>query len=212
MPKKSEHTLVLATHNAGKIRELTQPLEAFGLHIVGLDAFPDAPLVAETGTSFAENALLKAHAIAKFTGCMALADDSGLCVDALNGAPGIHSARYCDDRPDLLASGLSSDACNNFKLLEALADIPKEQRTAYFISLIVVCKPTGEECIAEGIWHGHILTEPEGDNGFGYDPLFFDDEILVTAATMPPAVKMVRSHRSKALAKLVKLWPHFLEK
>jgi len=209
MPTHPAHTLVLATHNAGKVRELATPLREFGLHVVGLDAFPEAPIVEETGSSFTENALLKAHAIAKYTGYLALADDSGLCVDALGGKPGIYSARYSDDRQDLLSTGLSTTACNNFKLLEELINIPKNERTAHFVSVIVACTPSGKELIAEGKWYGRILTAPEGENGFGYDPLFFDEEILVSAASMPPAVKMGRSHRAKALAHLLELWPDF---
>ena len=185
-------TIVLATRNQGKVRELAEPLRAFGLRVVGLDAFPDLPEVEETGTTFEENALLKAREVSKRTGLVAIADDSGLEVDALNGAPGVYSARYSEDMPDL--PGATKDERNTMKLLAALSSVRLWNRSARF-----------------GTWEGSVACSPRGKNGFGYDPVFLDPELGLTAAEMSPEEKMSRSHRAKALRELLRLWPSFWE-
>ncbi len=208
-PFTSADTVVLATRNQGKVRELEEPLRAYGLRVVGLHAFPDLPEVEETGTSFEENALLKARTVARLTGLTAIADDSGLEVDALDGAPGIYSARYSDDMPDL--PGGTRDGRNNLKLLAALSSVPLGRRSARFRSVIAVCTPEGRTLVADGQWEGRIGYAPRGKNGFGYDPLFFDPEVGRTAAELSPEEKMSRSHRGKALRELLRLWPSFWE-
>ncbi len=204
------NTIVLATRNQGKVRELEKSFNALGLCTVSLHDFPDLPEVQETGTSFTENALLKARAVARLTGLTAVADDSGLEVDALNGAPGIHSSRYSDDMPDLPGTG--RDERNNQKLLAALSCFHPEQRSARFCSVIVACTPAGRTIVASGQWEGRIGYTPQGSNGFGYDPLFFDPQLGRTAAELSPEEKMVYSHRGKALRELLRLWPSFWEK
>ena len=191
-------TIVLATLNQGKVRELAEPLRAFGLRVVGLDAFPDLPEVEETGTTFEENALLKAREVSKRTGLVAIADDSGLEVDALNGAPGVYSARYSEDMPDL--PGATKDERNTMKLLAALSSVRLWNRSARFRTLV-----------APGTWEGSVACSPRGKNGFGYDPVFLDPELGLTAAEMSPEEKMSRSHRAKALRELLRLWPSFWE-
>ena len=176
-------TIVLATRNQGKVRELAEPLRAFGLRVVGLDAFPDLPEVEETGTTFEENALLKAREVSKRTGLVAIADDSGLEVDALNGAPGVYSARYSEDMPDL--PGATKDERNTMKLLAALSSVRLWNRSARFRSVVAVCTPEGETLIAPGTWEGSVACSPEE--------------------------KMSRSHRAKALRELLRLWPSFWE-
>lgn len=192
--------IVLASGNAGKIRELTELLAPLGVEILsqrelGVD---DAE---ETGLSFVENAILKARHAARLTGLPALADDSGLEVDALNGAPGIYSARY---------AGLpSDDAANNAKLLAALADVPASQRGARFCCLLafVLHADDPTPLIAEGYWNGRILTAPRGSNGFGYDPLFWLDETQCASAELSKAEKGQRSHRGQALRALLERLP-----
>ncbi len=202
-------TVVLATRNQGKVRELEEPLRAFGLRVVGLHAFPELPEVEETGATFEENALLKAKTVSRLTGLTAIADDSGLEVDALDGAPGVHSARYSDDMPDL--PGGTKDMRNNLKLLAALSSVPLGRRSARFRSVIAVCTPEGKTLVTSGQWEGRIGYAPRGKNGFGYDPLFFDPEIGRTAAELTPEEKMARSHRGQALRELLRLWPSFWE-
>lgn len=200
-------TIVLATRNQGKIRELETPLQAFGLRVVGLDAFPELPEVEETGTTFEENARLKAETVARSTGLLAVADDSGLEVDALHGAPGVYSARYSNDRPDL--PGATQDARNIAKLLEALSGVPAAARGARFRSCIVACTPKGETLVTSGAWEGRIALEPQGHNGFGYDPVFMDSAAGCTAAELTAEQKNARSHRGQAVQKLLAAWPTF---
>lgn len=200
-------TIVLATRNAGKVRELAAPLAAYGLHVLGLDAFPDFPEIEETGTTFAENALLKARTVAQRLKLTAVADDSGLEVDALNGAPGVYSARYSDDRPDL--PGATKDDRNNAKLLEALSQIPDANRTGRFCCVMAAVKADGTAILAHGTWEGRISRNLRGCNGFGYDPLFIDPELERSAAELERAEKMARSHRAKALTALLAQWPAF---
>ncbi len=209
-PGKEPVTIVLATRNQGKVRELEEPLRAFGLRVVGLDAFPDLPEVEETGATFEENALLKARDVSRRTGLLAIADDSGLEVDILDGAPGVHSARYSEDMPDL--PGKTKDERNTMKLLAALSSVRLWQRAARFRTVIAVCTPEGETLVAPGVWEGSVTCSPRGKNGFGYDPVFLDPELGLTAAEMAPEEKMARSHRGKALQELLRLWPAFWDR
>ncbi|PBJ82850.1 non-canonical purine NTP pyrophosphatase, RdgB/HAM1 family [Lysobacteraceae bacterium NML93-0399] len=187
--------LVLASGNAGKLVELRAMLDGLGFAIVpqrelGVD---DAP---ETGTTFVENALIKARHAAQVTGLPALADDSGLIVDALGGAPGLYSARYAGSPTD--------DAANNAKLLQALGDLPEAQRTARFYAVIVLLRHADDPqpLIAEGVWEGRILDAPRGHHGFGYNPVFLDPAHGLTAAEMAPEQKNRISHRAQALLAL----------
>ena len=201
--------IVLATSNKGKIAELAEPLGALGIEVLGLADFPDLPPVEETGLTFAENALIKARAVAAATNLVAVADDSGLCVDALQGAPGVHSARYSDDLP--AQPGESRDARNNRKLLDALRNVPEHERTAHFSCVMAAARPDGAAIIARGRWNGRILEAPRGQNGFGYDPLLFDPTLNRTAAELSREEKMAVSHRAQALQELLRLWPRFWE-
>ncbi len=193
--------LILATRNQGKVRELAPALARAGFDLRLPDA--DSPEVEETGATFRENALLKARALAEWSGLPALADDSGLEVDALAGAPGVYSARYGEDIPFLHAQE-SRDQRNIRKLLQALEAFP-DPLSARFRCAMALVWPQGEAAhlCAEGSWEGHILRKPLGYNGFGYDPVFFDPKQNLTAAQLPPAVKTARSHRAKALDALL---------
>lgn len=197
-------TLVLATRNQGKIREFGVLLAPFGLRVLGLDAFPEVGEVEETGVTFAENAILKADAVSAATGLVAVADDSGLEVDALAGAPGVYSARYSEEpgRP-------ASDARNVEKLLGALKNVPEAARTARFRCCMAAAAPSGKRLLADGTWEGLVADIPAGQNGFGYDPIFFDPELRRTAAQMDAATKNSRSHRAGAVAALLRQWPLF---
>lgn len=196
--------IVLATRNKGKVAELEALLGGLGISVQGLDAYPQIGEIPETGTTFEENAALKARAVAQATGLVALADDSGLEVDALHGAPGVYSARYSGEN--------ASDASNNAKLLEALKDVPEEARGCRFVSVIMAAAPNGASAQARGQWPGRVLTAPRGAAGFGYDPLFLDLETGLTAAEMAPQDKNARSHRGRALRALSTLWPEFWAK
>ena len=184
--------LVLATKNAGKVVEFRRILEELGatdLEVVGLDAFPEISDIEETGKTFEENSLLKARTISKLTGLPALADDSGICVDALDGAPGLYSARY---------SG-NGDTANNQKLLDALRDVPDAKRTAYFICVAAFVRPDGFEKVEEGRFYGKIMHEVVGSGGFGYDPLFQPDGLNCSSAQLTAEEKDAISHRGKAM-------------
>ena len=184
--------LVLATKNSGKVIEFRRILEEFGandLEVVGLDQFPEIGDIEETGSTFEENSLLKARTISKLTGLPALADDSGICVDALGGAPGLYSARY---------SG-NGDAANNEKLLNELKDIPDEMRTAYFICVAAYVRPDGFERVEEGRFYGKILHKAIGSGGFGYDPLFQPDGLNCSSAELSAQQKDAISHRGIAM-------------
>ena len=188
--------LVLATRNQGKIRELRAILGEAGLDVelVGTDAFPDAPDVAETGVTFAENALLKAHALAQHTGLPATADDSGLCVDVLGGAPGIFSARWSGRHGD--------DRANLDLLLAQLADVPPQHRGAHFACAAALALPDGTEHVVHGRLRGTLRYEPVGGNGFGYDPILQPDGYTVTCAELTPQQKNAISHRGQAFRAL----------
>ena len=192
-------TLILATRNQGKVRELRDPLARFGFDVQCLPE--DFPEIEENGTTFEENALIKARAVANALGVAAAADDSGLEVDALGGAPGVYSARYSEDWPAV--EGESKDERNNRKLLVELEGVPAEKRTARFRCCMALGIPGGEEIVVSGAWEGSIGFKKAGANGFGYDPLFIDPELGITGAELTREAKMVRSHRGKALAKLL---------
>jgi len=184
-------TVVLASGNAGKLRELGQVLSPLGVTLAPQSKF-DVPEVEETGLSFVENAIIKARAAAQHSGLPAIADDSGLEVDYLQGAPGIYSARY---------SG-KGDEANNAKLLRELGDIPWEQRGARFQCVLIYMRhamdPTPLVC--QACWEGIILEEPRGNNGFGYDPLFYVPEHNCSSAELDPSLKNRISHRARASA------------
>ncbi len=199
--------IVLATRNKGKIAEIRELLAGFASEVRGLDAFPDLGDIPETGLTFEENSLLKARTVCQATGLIALADDSGLAVDALNGAPGVHSARYCG--PALSGDTRSVDERNNAALLAALAGVAPERRNARFHCVIAASAPGGASLVARGVWEGRILDAPDGDQGFGYDPLFFDPTLGMSAARMDRATKNQRSHRGQALRALLAAWPSF---
>src|ERR1700733_932543 len=192
-PQSDRPRLVLATGNPGKLAELARILSAghVAVELAGLDEFPGAPDVAETGATFDENALLKARAIAQFTGLPAVADDSGLCADALNGMPGVLSARWSGSHGD--------DAANLRLLLAQLAEIPEERRGAQFVCAAALVLPGGREHVSEGVLRGNLIREPRGQNGFGYDPIFVPESALLTTAEMDSADKDRISHRGKAL-------------
>jgi XTP/dITP diphosphohydrolase len=186
---------VIASSNRGKLAEIRELLADSGIDIVtqGEMGVTDAD---ETGLTFVENALLKARKAARETGLPALGDDSGLCVDALDGAPGLYSARYAGEHGN-------ADA-NIDKLLHVLRDVPDARRTAHFYAVIVLLRHAEDPqpLIAEGIWHGRVLHERRGDGGFGYDPVFFDPEQGLSAAELDPQLKHRISHRGLALAAL----------
>ena len=184
--------VVLATRNQGKLVELRRILA--GVDVVGLDEYPDAPDVPETELTFAGNALLKARAIAAHTGLPAVADDSGLAVDALNGMPGIFSARWSGRHGD--------DEANIDLLLRQLADVAPEHRGARFVCVAAVAWPSGEEQTVEGHLTGHVIDARRGTNGFGYDPIFVPDDESRTTAELSAEEKDAISHRGKAFRAL----------
>jgi XTP/dITP diphosphohydrolase len=185
--------LVLASHNPGKLKEL-QAMLGGAVRVRSIGEFSDVE-PEETGLSFVENAILKARHAARVSGLPALADDSGLAVDALGGAPGIYSARYADGR---------GDAANNAKLLEALHEVPDAERGAQFVCALALLRHAEDPLpiLCEGLWHGRILHEPRGTQGFGYDPLFWVPERDCSSAELQPADKNQLSHRAKAMALL----------
>jgi XTP/dITP diphosphohydrolase len=185
--------IVLATRNPGKITELRRILSGFD--IVGLEEFPEIGDVAETGVTFEENALLKAHAVAQQSGLPAVADDSGLCVDVLGGMPGVFSARW---------SGRHGDDRANLELLLAqVSDVPAAKLTAHFTCVAALALPSGESRVAEGLLSGRLISTPRGANGFGYDPVFVPDADTRTTAELSPQEKDAISHRGRAFNALV---------
>lgn len=199
--------LVLASANEGKLAELRALLAGNGIRLQAQSEF-GVDEVEETGLSFVENALLKARHAARATGLPALADDSGLCVDALDGAPGLYSARYANAHGDagaaLPQSGRPMDAANVDKLLAALDGVPDARRGARFCCVLALLRHPHDPqpLLAEGRWEGRILHAPRGDHGFGYDPVFLDPTSGLSAAQLAPADKHLVSHRGQALAAL----------
>ena len=189
--------LLLATRNAGKLAELRRLLESAvpGVEVVGLQDVPDYPEAPETGATFEENALLKAREAVRYTGLPAVADDSGLTVDALNGMPGVLSARWSGRHGD--------DDANTALLLGQVADVPDERRGAGFVCAAALVTPDGTERVIEREWRGRLDREKRGANGFGYDPVFVPEGLDVTSAELPPEEKDARSHRGQAFAALV---------
>lgn len=183
------HEIVVATKNPGKLRELRALLEDLPLEILAPEALPD---VDETGQTFAENAELKARAAAEWSGRWALADDSGLEVDALDGRPGVYSNRFAGEN--------TTEEQRNRRLLELLEGIPPERRTARYRAAVAIAAPDGRIWISEGACEGVILADPRGENGFGYDPLFLVPEYGRTMAELDPRTKNRISHRARAFA------------
>ena len=196
--KPAVNKLVLASGNAGKLAEFRQlfaDLE-FDFHPQSEFGVDD---VEETGLTFIENALLKARHASRISGLPALADDSGMCVDALDGAPGLYSARY--------AGGHGDSAANTAKLLRELRDVPDERRTARFVCVLALLRHADDPqpVIAQGVWEGHVLHAPRGEGGFGYDPVFLVPDLGLSAAELTPADKHRLSHRGQAMATLHEL-------
>jgi XTP/dITP diphosphohydrolase len=197
------HKLLLATRNNGKIVEFRRILDALApgeIELVGLDQFPELHDVDETGSTFEENALLKAREMSEATGLPAIADDSGLCIDALNGDPGIFSARW--------AGGHGDDKANIEKVLAQLRDVPDENRTAYFICVAALYLPDGRTHCEEGRFYGRILHSPVGENGFGYDPIFQPEGLSISSAQLSSEEKDAMSHRGKSLRAIA---PHVMK-
>jgi XTP/dITP diphosphohydrolase len=189
--------LVIATTNKGKLREIRELLKGLDVEVKGLAEYPGCPEVVEDGETFRENALKKAGAIAEYTGRLTLADDSGLEVDALGGAPGVYSARFAGKNAD--------DLKNNRKLLRLMKDTPEKGRGAQFVCVLALAGPPGSGIrprVLKGVVRGRIAREMRGPRGFGYDPLFYYPKAKQTFAEMGPAEKNKVSHRGRALAKL----------
>ena len=202
-------TIVIGTRNTGKVREMQYLFKRFLPHlteisIVGLNVFPPLPPVAEDGATFHENARTKALLFAAHTGLLTIADDSGLEVDALGGAPGVRSARYAGEQ--------ASDEDNNRKLLEALKRVPADQRSARFFCALAIAAPGDLLAIVEGTCSGAIAFEPCGGSGFGYDPLFIRTDLGKTFAELPAQVKNRISHRARAFEKAAVIVERHLER
>ena len=193
-----DNIMIAATQNKGKLKELRQITEKYGQQLVSMAEAGLGDLdIEETGETFAENSYIKAHTVAQMTGRPCIADDSGLCVDALDGAPGIHSARYSGVHGD--------DQANRTKLLADLKDVPWEQRTAHFTCCITLCWPDGKTLVAEGICPGRIAFEERGEGGFGYDKVFVPEGHTESFAQLGVDVKNKIGHRARALARLEEL-------
>jgi len=196
------HTLLLATRNKGKIEEFRRILESVApgaINLVGLDQFPDLHDVIEDGATFEENALKKAREMSIATGLPAIADDSGLCIDYLNGDPGIYSARWAGAHGD--------DAANNQKVLDQLRGVPDDARGAHFTCVAALYLPDGRSHCEEARFFGSILPAPVGDNGFGYDPIFSPHGLSESSAQMSADAKDAISHRGKSLRAIA---PHVI--
>jgi XTP/dITP diphosphohydrolase len=198
----------MATRNPGKIRELKALLRDSGVTLLSLADFPHLPEIPEEGATFAENAATKAVAVARLTNHPALADDSGLMVDALQGAPGVFSARYAQDRT---APRPPTDADNWGKLLSELKDVPWGERGARFVCELALATPDGRLRRARGECAGIIALEPRGETGFGYDPVFWVPEYAATMAQLGPEIKNKISHRAKALTAFKELLRSWLQ-
>lgn len=192
--------LVIASHNEGKLKEFKQALKDYSFEINSLSDYPTLKPVPETGTTFEENARLKAETIAELTDAYVLSDDSGLVVPSLNNAPGIYSSRYAGEE--------ASDEENNDKLLKELTS--NHNREAYFVSCLVLAHPHKESLVVEGRAEGEILTKRQGEEGFGYDPLFYYSPLKKTFAELTLEEKNAVSHRSQAIEKLLEELPNWL--
>lgn len=193
------NSLVIATRNQGKAREYREMFAPYDIEVKTLADFSIPIKINENGTTFLENATIKAQTVMDKLGVPVMADDSGLVVDALDGAPGVHSARYAGDH---------DDQANNDKLLHELQGVPTEKRTAHFHTTIVALKPDGAKLVANGRVNGRILTKPRGENGFGYDPLFYVEQYGYSMAELTAEQKNAISHRGKALKEFL---DHFAE-
>jgi XTP/dITP diphosphohydrolase len=193
---KNVDKVVLASGNKGKVKELARMLSGLGIEVLPQSEF-EVTEVAETGSTFVENAIIKARHAAKQTGLPAIADDSGLAVHTLGGAPGVYSARYSGDQ--------ATDKSNIIKLLDAMADIPKDKRQAKFLCVLVFMRHADDPTpiICQGEWLGEIATEQQGENGFGYDPVFWVEDHDCSSAQLSPDQKNALSHRGKALKLLL---------
>jgi len=196
--------IVLATGNQGKVQELNEILREINVEVLSLIDFPDIGEIIEDGSTFTENAVKKAKTVTDFTGLTALADDSGLEVDYLEGAPGIYSARFAGEN--------KNDLDNNLKLLDLLKDVPDNRRTARFRCVIAIATPCGETHTTGGECEGRIGREMKGDNGFGYDPLFYLPDFDKTFAELDSETKNRISHRGRALAKAKNILAGIIER
>ena len=196
--------VVIATRNAGKLSEIQEILAPLGLKVLSLSDFPEIPEILEDGQTFEENAVKKAAAVAHQTSQVAIADDSGLAVDALQGRPGVFSSRY--------AGGDATDADRYRKLLKEMAGVPEGEREAAFICAVAIASPNGKVEVVKGECRGEIALAPKGSHGFGYDPVFYFPEAGKTMAELEPEVKNRISHRARALGKLKQVLPNFLKK
>jgi len=194
--------IILATKNPGKIEELKALLADMEVNVLSLRDFPDMPEIEETGVTFAENAEIKANTVARITGKLTLADDSGLEVDALGGRPGVLSSRF--GGPD------ASDRDKYLRILELLEGIPDEKRSARFRAAVAVATPGGETTIVAGTCEGRIAHGPSGESGFGYDPIFFIPELGLTMAEVPSDVKNRISHRARAMQSARRILERYL--
>jgi XTP/dITP diphosphohydrolase len=198
--------LIVATTNPGKFAEVKDFLRQLPLEVLSLSDLATWPKIIEDGATFEENALKKARALAEYSGYLTLADDSGLEVDALNGAPGIYSARYCGEE--------GNDKKNNQKLMHELREIPEEKRTGRFVCALALCTPKShgmKEWTVRDSCEGRISFELKGENGFGYDPLFFYPPLGKTFGEIDRAIKATVSHRGKALKKLAEMLPSLVD-
>ena len=190
--------LVLATRNQGKVREISEILkDQNGIELLSLRNYPDAPDVVEDGKTYEENAIKKAAALAEYTGHLTIGDDSGLAVDALDGAPGVHSARYAGEN--------ASDQDRIAKLLDALQNVPDKQRSGRFVCAVAIAEPLDQVRVVRGICEGQIIRTPRGVSGFGYDPIFVPTGYDKTFAELGDKIKNQISHRAKALEKASKM-------
>jgi XTP/dITP diphosphohydrolase len=196
--------IVIATLNQNKLKEFKALLKDFTVSILSLKDFPHLPAIVEDGKNFYENALKKAITVARYTGKLTIADDSGLEVEALRGRPGVYSSRFAGED--------ASDEENNEKLLRELSGVSFDKREAYFRCVLVLAKPEGETAFVEGDCKGIIIDEPRGHYGFGYDPIFLVPEYNKTFSEIRPEEKNKISHRARALHKLLKLLPNYLPK
>ena len=197
MSSPEKKRLLLATTNLKKLKELQTLLSDLPVRCLSLRDFPDYRIVEETGRTFEENAKIKAMSYAEQTGELTLGEDSGICVDALNGAPGVYSARFCGE--------FHSDDANNRKLMEMMEDVPDDKRTAYYESSVALAEPGKLIGVAKGQVHGMIVRDLLGCEGFGYDPIFYYPPYQKTFGEVPAAVKHRVSHRGQALIKMREL-------